>query len=407
MELKVIFYILILYNFYSCSAQNHQIRPLFNCSPKLEQPYGICSHVDCTEETKAIQEIKAMKSLGVECVRTDFGPYDFKIIGDSIVGANRISKIVHALEEQEFRLLTIAGASSRSWALSDTSAYYSFLYQLLDMYPKVPYWEILNEVDLGRNIDNKVERYSQLLRNSYNAIKTKDSSKSVLYSGVTPSSMEFNDSVFNYLQNQCFDIMNMHTYSEPEEIFEELKSLKQVLAKHNLYSPVWITECGYPTAAKNLGERKTKEIEQAIRLPRIYLVCFASGVDKVFWYNSVALENKDDYIEDHFGILHKDCTEKLACQSLRTLMRMCPSGSDRPKISIIDGIYVCDWRKPRGQHVYAVWSLQKTSRKLLIKGKYNSYDYNGNEIEVDPSNLQINKQVKYFVGNRKFSFSLQ
>ena len=91
----------------SCTAQDVKIAPLFKCSPKLKHPYGLCSHVDCTEESLAMCEIKAMKDLGGECIRTDFGPYDFKIVRDTITGAKRISNIIRSLEDHNFDLLTI------------------------------------------------------------------------------------------------------------------------------------------------------------------------------------------------------------------------------------------------------------------------------------------------------------
>ena len=410
MKFKPLLYLFIIHcliTCISCTAQDVKIAPLFKCSPKLKHPYGLCSHVDCTEESLAMCEIKAMKDLGVECIRTDFGPYDFKIVRDTITGAKRISNIIRSLEDHNFDLLTIVGASSRRWALTDTTAYFTFLEQLLDMYPKVPYWEVLNEVDLERGIDNKTELYAQLLKSSFGFIKSTDKNKLVLYSGVTPSSMSFNDSVFNCVDMQCFDVMNMHTYSAPEKIYEELKVLKDVLSKHNYDCPVWITECGYPTAAQKLVTRDNKEKEQAIRLPRTYLICFASGVDKVFWYNSVASEEVDDDIEDHFGIFHKDYTQKPACKSFSALMKMCPSGSDRPNLNIQNGLYLCEWRKPNGRHIYAIWSLKNTTVKVVTKGRYNTYDYNGQKMKPNPKNLRINNQITYFEGSRNFSLTIQ
>ena len=88
-------------------------------------------------------------------------------------------------------------------------------------------------------------------------------------------------------------------------------------------------------------------------------------------------------------------------------MKMCPSGSDRPNLNIQNGLYLCEWRKPNGRHIYAIWSLKNTTVKVVTKGRYNTYDYNGQKIKPNPKNLQINNQITYFEGSRNFSLTIQ
>lgn len=78
-----------------------------------------------------------------------------------------------------------------------------------------------------------------------------------------------------------------------------------------------------------------KEMEQARRVARIYLISFAYGVDKVFWYNFRSYEKDPYYTEDNFGIVHSDLTPKPAYYAYKTMTTLCPSGSTRPVLEVV------------------------------------------------------------------------
>ncbi len=83
--------------------------------------------------------------------------------------------------------------------------------------------------------------------------------------------------------------MNVQRYnnksSEPEELLEYFQRLHDKLEIYGVKKPVWLTECGCFTA-----EGRTSEEVQANRLPRIFLISYAYGIDKVFWYKSRSRE---------------------------------------------------------------------------------------------------------------------
>lgn len=82
-----------------------------------------------------------------------------------------------------------------------------------------------------------------------------------------------------------------------------------------------------------------KEMEQARRVARIYLISFAYGVDKVFWYKFRSYEKDPYYTEDNFGIVHSDLTPKPAYYAYKTMTTLCPSGSTRPVLEVSGDIY--------------------------------------------------------------------
>lgn len=131
-----------------------------------------------------------------------------------------------------------------------------------------------------------------------------------------------------------------------------------------------------------------KESEQARRVARIHLIAFAYGVDKVFWYKFRSNEIDPYYSEDNFGIVHADLSPKPAYYAYRTLFQMLPNGSTRPILTIKNGIYKAEWKRPDGKRVNAYWCKDGFTHQQVDSTNYRFYDYMGNV--VTPHNGQIN-----------------
>ena len=110
----------------------------------------------------------------------------------------------------------------------------------------------------------------------------------------------------------------------------------------------------------DVDERGVCYKAQAERLPRMFLISFAAGMEKVFWYHLRSFEKDMKDFESHLGIVHRDFTAKPAYYSYKTLVQMCPDRSTRPKLDISeDGVFEAKWRRPDGAGVTAVWTCGK------------------------------------------------
>lgn len=139
------------------------------------------------------------------------------------------------------------------------------------------------------------------------------------------------------------------------------------------------------------------EDEQARRVARIHIISFAYGIDKVFWYKFRSNEIDPYYSEDNFGMVHKDLSPKPAYYAYKTLIRMLPNGSLRPKLSLENGIYTAKWTKPNGQKVKALWCKKGNTYLPTDSNSYDYYDYMGNLITTKNDKIKITSGVIYAV----------
>ncbi len=142
---------------------------------------------------------------------------------------------------------------------------------------------------------------------------------------------------------------------------------------------------------------------QAENLPRTYLLAFAYGIDRVFWYNFRSWEGDATEREHHFGIVHRDLTQKPSFYTYQALAKMCPSGSTRPELTIVDNIYQTAWTKPDGTPICAIWTpSMPLDCKLAVEGTIKAaYDLNGKPIVIPNGTLQAKPQLVYLEGAAK------
>ena len=139
----------------------------------------------------------------------------------------------------------------------------------------------------------------------------------------------------------------------------------------------------------NNSNRLSKSL-QAVRTPRIYLLSYAVGVDKVFSYCL-----RDRNTSYGYGILDSQNQEKPVCQTLRTLASKLPEGSTRPKIKEYNNQYIASWITPSGKTVYCVWTSwvgQECNIEVNGAAKFTADDgtiLRKNEIFFSPSVIYI------------------
>ena len=379
------------------------VKTLFECSDKLESPYGICSHITRSgmryDNDFCRDAINSFTELGVDYVRTDLDCSNITPINKPSC-TERFDSIYTLLRNNNIYvdgLISHLQYNIKCW--DDYPAYWRYIDTLVIRYgDKGGCFEILNEVD--RYADKTISsKYVELLKKTYNRIKSINSHIKVLYTGVSwskagllYSTME--NGAFNY-----FDVMNFHVYNKPENLPLHFDNIKANMIRYGWNKPVWITECGYSTETDD-EDSSQKEEQQAKYLPRTYLISFAYGIDKVFWYShrspEISLSNK----EDHYGIVHSNLSPKPAFYTYKALIEMCPNNSTRPTLETENELYVSKWNRPDHTKVTALWTVGSTAVFSLHEYKKPIvYDYMGVKMNVSKS-VEVSDKVVYIVTNQ-------
>lgn len=381
-----------------CIAQN--IKPYFRGSKKLEHPYGLCSHFEYKgnqwKDSVLPEQTKLMCDAGCNMVR--LGLFR-KEIYEKETGV--FDKTFSILNKANIDILPIAydfRLTDNEW-LKENIDFDNLVKTFRQNYAHwLNYIELHNEVNFSK-LKGLGRHYTDDLKLLY-CLKKRNRKIKILFSGLADSHWDFLDSVMQQKAYKYFDIMNFHTYHLPEDIHVPMKIIRDNMDKYHWEKPVWLTECGMTTSIPKGGsvaDRISKEEEQARRIARIYLIAFAYGVDKVFIYELPSPEKNPYDGEEHFGIVHKDNSPKPAYIAYKTLTRMLPSGSTRPTLSIQDGVYRAEWKRPDGKNVMAMWCRKENTTEVIDTNKYEIVDYMGNRVMVNDSKMKVSSGIVYMI----------
>lgn len=395
---RLLFFVFYCLLCVTLSAQT--IKPLFKCSGKLHDQYGVCSHFTFTWDRGDYitfrEQARILSSLGCNTVR-------FDITYNTISENNKatLDTILPVLKQMKLSPLTVLPdrrLKANSWNEKDN--YFERQLETLKNHylSNLKYIEFQNEVNFSKLLNIGLH-YTNDLHKVYD-LKRKNKKLKILFSGITDSHFSILDSIMSCQAFKYFDVMNFHTYRKPEDIPLVMNIIHDNMVKYGWTKPIWMTECGMPTAVKkgqDDEERKQLEDEQAKRVARIHLIAFAYGIDKVFWYEFRSMEDDPYYSEDNFGMVHKDLNPKPAYYAYNTLIKMLPNGSTRPVLTIKDGIYKAEWKRPDGKKINAYWCKEgATYIKLNVKPTM-IVDYMGKKLTVKENKVRVSSGVVYLI----------
>lgn len=117
----------------------------------------------------------------------------------------------------------------------------------------ITHWEVFNEPDLQGGPEGSLqffvgepEDYAELLKHTYNSIKSADSSAKVLISGAAGGNSEFLDFYRKILEDETvkasFDIANVHCISNDDFESFNVEPYKKMLSEFGINKPIWVTE---------------------------------------------------------------------------------------------------------------------------------------------------------------------
>lgn len=144
---------------------------------------------------------------------------------------------------------------------------------------------------------------------------------------------------------------------------------------------------------------QVSELLQAIRYPRLFLLSFALGAEKVFAYNLAERYSTTG----GYGLVHKNGMTKPAYETLKTLIKKLPSGSTRPIIHENNGQYIAMWVNPHGEKIYAVWADKLGLKQNFIVHGAPRY-YNSKGKRLNKLDFVLSPDIVYIENSISVSF---
>lgn len=196
----------------------------------------------------------------------------------------------------------------------DLEAWSNFITQLVkrycgcdsDSHPtlRLKQYEVWNEPDLfggstgasgsvffapaaGRSIDMSATAQVRLAQSAYSATKAVDPLAVVISPSATgvSSGLPWLRAFLQKGGGTFFDVLGYHFYHEgpPENVRELIDAVLGVLSESGVSAPVWDTEAGW--GARHTVAYYPDEPAQAAWVARAYILRFAQGIDRVYWYD--------------------------------------------------------------------------------------------------------------------------
>ncbi len=272
--------------------------------------------------------------------------------------------------------------------LSDWSEY---VYKTVEHFKgRVDHWEVWNEPNTRYFWLPKADpvAYTKLLRAAYLAAKKANPNCTILIGGMIGFDYSFLEEVYRQGGRSYFDVLALHPYpGAPDPCFDQfnfsdyMKEVRSIMSEYgDSNKEIWFTELGW-----GIGGNFTKR-DQANFLVRAYVLSFAEGIDKLFWFNFRGPSSTEGS-----ALLDNDFTPRPAFQAHKTLASLLEGAVYEAKVDLKDA--QCHVFKRGDERILFAWvprgTLQvpmriatKNPRAMDIFGKEIHLNRRGSRIEV-------------------------
>lgn len=218
----------------------------------------------------------------------------------------------------------------------------------------ITHWEIWNEPNYAFFWGPKpnVEKYAEVLKESYLAIKKANSSAVVLSGGLASAGdkgdgsippLTFTRGLYELGANEYFDVVNIHPYTYPASPhhnvwwnrWQEILPMRKLMVDNgDSIKKIWITEFGTPTG----GPGRAYAVNQVnnfkygddfmyegaqVSIMKEAVNFYQQNLDWMgpfFWYSLKDASNKRDDAENFFGLLRYDGSKKPAYEVFKKII---------------------------------------------------------------------------------------
>lgn len=236
---------------------------------------------------------------------------------------------------------------------------------------RVRHYELWNEANVGNYYSGSVETLVTLCDAAYRILKRVDPDIVVVSPAFhpNPDGVGYLDRFLAAGGGRAADVIGFHFYvglrDMPETMQGSIVKVKQVLKKHRIHDkPLWNTETGWYIANPDKAPRASfslSEDEASNYLIRTYLLTWASGIERLYWYawghGEMGLNASDLRSPKQPALAFREAQSWLVGKTL--------AGCDH------DGSFTwtCELREKDGQREWIIWNPFSEIDHLIPDGR--------------------------------------
>ena len=386
---------------------------------KLTSPYGLNVH------SGARTVIDPFKKAGIVWFREYSFQFDWLLRAKGwdghYAGWPYYPRIVKAFDDAKVKLLPVLQHSITRPSVKDgkidgpigpNPQWTREIASVVMAFPQITHWELSNEYDLDRNTAAAEElcdwgnyqayhkRFAEILHllgdgkdvaveNGRAGIfpqRVKDCIASGAFGGIGVVNSHHYCGVeapeINYLNfNTGFDAAG--AMRSPSMFFDELRETKRNAQSDGKNREHWLTEFGWDTLAGPI----VTPYQQAVYLPRAWMIAMAAGTDKAFWFYNFDAKRPHAFF-DGCGLMDADSQPKLSLSSLAGMAYLLP----QPKFigDLYAGpdtqgyVFECD-----GKRIAAIWSISSDQGPSVAFDHVELFDFLGNRLPGNSAKLTM------------------
>jgi hypothetical protein len=278
-----------------------------------------------------------------------------------------------------------SGGDTRTFPVRDMQSWRDFTGGVVAHCAReVSHWEIWNEPQAFQK-NGTPQYYAAMVREAYDAGKKSDPKAQF---GITVANfgVAYLDQALKAGAADHFDYLCVHPYENVDQLLRPggevyflslAGSLRRLLAAHHQRAdlPLWITEIGYQAPIQPDAK---KDALQAELLAKVYVLSFAQGFERVFWFEARGPAYGKG--TDH-GLIRPDWSPRPVYTSLKTMIGALSGAPEYLGWLDFHGAYGFVFGSPRGP-VLAAWAPVGREEKLKFASAVSVLDVAGKETKV-------------------------
>jgi hypothetical protein len=261
-------------------------------------------------------------------------------------------------------------------------------------------WEVWNEPDVPMFWKGSVADYVNLLKETYQTIKSIDPTATVLNGACSDLTLTWFNDFLNQGGAQWTDALAFHPYvlrsSLDNGLYQKIDLPHFADIQQRTGKKWWFTEIGWSSATSgaDYGGGVGSEQAQASYMIRQYVQTIDfSGLDvqHLFWYNFHDDGTDPNNAENNYGLIHNDWkTPKFSYTAFQQMTSHLTGAV--PKGTVDSGAGIAYRFDRNGTTVDVVWGSGRTNLPTTAT-KAQAYDMAGNPLVTDVSNGQVHVDI--------------